>query len=440
VPARRRKFIFRELNPFGALLHPILQQSPHLDGESAQGEQVMKGYRQWLAAFGVVLTGAAGFMLLHVTRPQPETRSEMPRSLAVFVEPVRAQAVALDVSSQGEVRPRAEIELVAEVNGRVIWAAPEFVSGGAIAPDQLLLLIDDADYRLAAVRAEAGVAQAQLRLQQTEADAAVARKQLEGTNASALGLRQPQLADAAARLRAAEADLARARLDLARTRVSLPFAARIRATQVHVGQFVARGEALGRAFSTDVAEVRLPLSDAQLATIGMPIGHLAAEDEEALVDFSASVAGERRHWTGKLRRIDATVDPATRVVYAVAEVADPYGAAALEAGMPFAIGMFVDAAIRGRSIADARVIPRAGLRSGNAIFVVRDGQLDIRKVAILHQGEDEVVLRPEGVAVGEQIVVSPLRTPVHGMKVEAIARESMATDLLRDSHNRNDPA
>jgi RND family efflux transporter MFP subunit len=400
----------------------------------------MKGYRQWLAAFGVLLAGVAGFMLLHATRPQPETRNEMPRSLAVFVEPVRSQLVALDVSSQGEVRPRAEIELVSEVSGRVTWAAPEFVTGGAIAPGQVLLLIDDADYRFAAVRAEAGVAEAQLRVQQIEADAAVARKQLDAATATPLGLRKPQLADAAARLHAAEADLARARLDLARTRVSLPFAARIRAKHVDVGQFVARGTALGRAFSTDVAEVRLPLSDAQLASLDMPIGHLAEPHEAAVVEFTASVAGVQRHWHGRLRRIDATVDPATRVVHAVAEVEDPYGAAALETGMPFAIGMFVHASIRGRSLADARVIPRAALRSGDAIFVVRDGQLDIRKIQILHQDEDQVVVAADGVAAGEQVVVSPVRTPVHGMRVEGIARESMATDLPRQSHSGSDPA
>ena len=400
----------------------------------------MKKYMQSMAVVGVLAAGAGGFALLHATRPEPEPSGEGPRPLTMFVEPVRAHPVALNVYTQGEVRARAEMDVVAEVSGRVLSVAREFVPGGNIAPGEVLLTIDDTDYRFAVVRAEAGVAEAVMKVEQIKADAAVARKQLAQIRATPLGLREPQIADAQARLRAAQADLAEARLDLERTRVRLPFQGRLRETYVNAGQFVTMGTPLGRAFATDIAEVRMPLSDAQLASLNLPIGYVAAPGEGASVDFSAVVAGRERHWTGRLTRLDAAMDPQTRLIHAVAEVNEPYGAgASAAAGMPFAVGLFVDASIQGRKLASARVIPRVALRSADEVYVIRDGLLDIRTVRVIHRSAEEVVVSG-GVEVGEQIVVSQVRSPVEGMRVQAATHEVLASDSAQRPNPADDPA
>jgi hypothetical protein len=119
-------------------------------------------------------------------------------------------------------------------------------------------------------------------------------------------------------------------------------------------------------------------------------------------------------------------------------VDEPYGVAATRAGMPLAIGLFVDARIRGRAVEAARVIPRVALRQGDSVYVVADGELSIRRVSVLHEDAEEVVLA-SGVEAGEAVVISPVRSPVNGMRVQGVNREVVAE---RDSSNTtaDDPA
>lgn len=368
----------------------------------------------------VLAASVGAFALLQISRPEPEKNEEGPRPTTVYTATVVEQPAQLEVITQGEVRSRTDINLVSQVGGRIVEVSPEFVEGGRIVPGVPLLQIEDTDYRLALSQAEAQLADAELAVQQALADQDVARKQLRNDpSASDLALKKPQVAQARALREAAIAGLEQARLDLKRTSVTLPFEGRVADTMVHVGQFIAPGTVLGRAFGTELVEVRLPLNNAQLASLGLPIGYTAAPDEGLPVTFIAEVAGQQHQWQGKLVRLDAAVDPDTRMLYAIAEVADPYGAAASDKGMPLAVGLFVEATIQGRSLERAAVIPGSALRAGNTVFLVdEEGLLDIRQVDVAHANRERAVISA-GLASGERVVVSAIRNPIQGMALNA---------------------
>ncbi|MBD3647975.1 MAG: efflux RND transporter periplasmic adaptor subunit, partial [Pseudomonadales bacterium] len=230
----------------------------------------MKRFITYVAPIVVLGLGVGGFATLHWAKPEPEKKTEDPRPVSVFVESVEQADVDLLVSTSGEVRASTVVDVVAQVAGRVVSVSPEFVEGGMVEPGEPLITIEDTDYRLALSRARMEVAAAERGVQQALADADVARKQLrDPANASPLALKEPHLAEARARLVAAKADLEQANINLARTRVSLPFKGRIMSKAVDIGQFVTPGTRLGKAFSTDRVEVRLPLSDSQLASLGL---------------------------------------------------------------------------------------------------------------------------------------------------------------------------
>lgn len=371
-----------------------------------------------------VLLGSAGvFALLQISRPEPEKSEEGARPTTVYVTPVTETSTSLEVTTQGEVRSRNQIDLVAEVGGRVVSAAPEFVQGGRIDPGVPLLKIEDTDYRLALREAKSRVAEAELAVQQAEADQDVARKQLRNDpNPSDLALKKPQVAQARAMLEAARAGLEQAELNLDRTSVSLPFHGRVSETYVQVGQYITAGTPLARVFGTDLVEVRLPLTDAQLAALGLPIGYTAPDGGGLPVVFSAQVAGRSHQWHGKLVRLDASVDPDTRMLYAIAEVHDPYGAAASSTGMPLAVGLFVDAQIQGRELAHAMNIPGSALRAGNIVYVVNtEGTLEIRHVDVA-QDTPELAVISAGLKPGELVVTSAIRNPIQGMPLATATR------------------
>jgi len=374
-----------------------------------------------LAPVFVIALGIGAYALLEWVKPEPEKKEEAPRPLSVYVEEVEQINVALDVETSGEVRARTEIDIVAQIAGRVVSVSPEFTEGGRVFPGIALITIEDTDYRFALLQAEAIVANAEVSLQQALAAADVARKQLQGTsNASDLALNKPQVARAHAGIKAAKADLAQAQANLDRTSITLPFTGRVISTSVDIGQYVTPGTQLGRAFSTDVVEIRLPLNDSQLASLDLPIGFIAEPNEGLAVDLNATVAGRDQVWHGQLTRLDASIERETRMLYGIVEVHSPYDQHVSQNGMPLAVGLYVQAKIQGREIRGAYVIPRDALRAGNQVYVVNDkGRLEVRSVEVTHSSSLRAIIA-SGLAPSERVVISSIRNPIQGMALKAL--------------------
>lgn len=373
---------------------------------------------------GVIVAFVAVLVIMAITAPQPERANPQPRPVAVFAAPVERANVSLTVSTQGEVSPLTQIDLVPQVAGRITYVNPNFIEGGFFEAGETLVQIDDADYRLAVTRAQAQVAQARQALVREQAEAELAASEwadLGEGQASSLTLREPQMAQAQASLAAAEAQLQEARLHLQRTRVTAPFDGRVRTKSADLGQYVSPGARLGQVFATDMAQVRLPLTDDQLSMLNIPVAYQAASPESAPeVHLSATLAGQHRVWTARLVRTDSAIDPQTRVLYGIAMVADPYGAAAEANGSPLPVGLFVDAEIEGREVSDAYVLPRSSLRGSDEVYVAGEGgRLSIRHVNVITSSPERLVVS-SGVEAGEMVITSPVRAASDGMRIRTL--------------------
>lgn len=379
---------------------------------------------------GVGVAGIAIYGLLQVSKPQPAPSVQPPRPISVEVVPAVRTTTRPTVVAFGEVRPGVRTQLVAQVGGKITAVAPAFIEGGQFEPGNILLTIEDTDYRAAVDERQARVAAAQVDLEQALADADVARKQLAGQKSpSPLALKKPQVARAESALKAAETALALAVTNLERTRISLPFAGRVESQAADLGQYVNAGKVLGSVFGTDIAEVRLALTTSQLSALGIPIGFDGGETGGLPTTLSASLGGDVHRWQGSLTRLDAAIDPTTRTVYGTVQVEDPYGMAQSTSGMPMAVGLYVDAEIEGRLVADGIQIAAEGLRAGDMIFVLDgEGLLDVRQVEVIHRSRHSALLA-SGVEAGEQVIVSAIRNPVRGMRLEAMDTETVADSV-----------
>ena len=382
----------------------------------------------------IIIIGLAAIIPLGIifslvaAKPEPHRANAQPRPVAVFVDEAELQTVALTVESQGQARPRTQINLVPQVAGRITYVNPNFIEGGFFEAGETLVQIEDADYRLAVTRAAAQVAQAEQALARERAESELAASEWQALGqgeASALTLREPQMAEARAQLAAAEAALQSARLDLQRTRVSAPFSGRVRSKNADLGQYVGPGTNLGEVFSTDTVLVRLPLTDHQLGLLGIPVAYNAAadaNDDGIRVTLTATLAGRQHAWDGRITRTASAIDPQTRVLYAIAEVADPYGAAA-EGGAPLAVGLFVNARIEGREVENVSILPRSALRGEDSVYVAEvGGTLSVRTVEVIDSSPDRVVVS-SGVRGGELVVTSPIRGANNGMRVQTFSAE-----------------
>lgn len=353
----------------------------------------------------------AGNIVKAVTE-KPEERKRSFNTLAVMADKARVEDIKLSVNVQGEARPQTEIDLVPEVGGKIVYVSPNFIEGGIFKKGETLLRIEDADYKVAVIRAEAAVAQAEQALVREQAEGELARRDYEelGTGTpSPLALREPQQAQARASLEAARAELDGAKLQLTRTAVRAPFSGRVRTKTSDLGQFISPGSRLGRVFSTEITEVRLALTDNDLSKLNLPVAYVAKSRAEALpVEFSASLAGQVRTWSGHIMRTDSVYDTQTRALFAIAEVVDPYGKGAAEGGFPLSPGLYVDARIEGKTFENVIIFPRDGLRPDDEVYVVDDkGKAEIRQVSVLDTNADRAVLL-SGVAANELVVLSPM--------------------------------
>ncbi|GMG87775.1 efflux RND transporter periplasmic adaptor subunit [Biformimicrobium ophioploci] len=362
----------------------------------------------------VVLAGAllvAGLLLM---APKPEKKvpevALPPVADVLYAEPGQR---TLLVPSQGTVRARHEIDVVARVGGAIESVSDAFVAGGFFTDGDALLQIEAADYQFQLTRAESQLANAQSTLSQEEGRARQAKREwreLGSQSANDLFLRKPQLSAAKAAVEAARADRDQARLNLARTSVKAPFAGRVVETYVDLGQFIPAGTRLARIHSTGVAEVRLPLTDRQLALLDLPLGQ-SIENGPA-VRLTAEVAGEPREWRGVLVRTEANIDSSSRFVYAVARVQEPYKGA-----VPLANGLFVEADIAGKTLDNVTRLPRQALHEGSHVLVLdAENKLRTRSVELLQAVDSEVWVRGD-IASGERVVVSSLGYQRDGMVI-----------------------
>ena len=383
--------------------------------------------RVLLSAF-ILATSLAVTVGLVSMKPPPEKKDTTKLDVLVDVMPLAVESVAFSVESQGTVRPRTETVLVAEVAGPIVSLSPKFVAGGVFEADEELMRIDPAIFRVTVEQARAVLAQRQI-----EFDGAQSLKD-RGYRAEA------ELAAASAALATAKAELARAERDLDRTSIRLPYAGLVRARETDLGQYVTPGTRLGVTFATDYAEVRLPLTDADLAFLNLPeastVGTAANVGPE--VTLEATVRGKPAQWQARLTRGEGVVDERTRVTFAVARIDDPYRFDAANAdAVPLPVGTFVSARIRGISRDDIIKVPRSAVRGGTQLLFVDDeNRLDIRTVDVLRSDSSYAYI-VGGALPGERITSTTIETPINGMRVRINGEQddSAAVDRLATSED-----
>lgn len=369
---------------------------------------------------------ALGFYL---NRPDPKVVDTTPTALLVDAIEVVKEDIRVSVRAQGIVMPRTAGSLTAEVSGRILEVSDQFEVGGFFAQGDTLLRIDQRDYLAAAKAAEAAVASARSNLASEKGRSDVAyqdwvkysRSVKRSQAATDLALRKPQMEEAQARLDSAQAELDHARDQLDRTLIRAPYDGLFKSKKVDVGQYVNAGAMLAEIFAVDVAELRLALPEHKLNYLELP--SLTDRDLkiEPDVQLFAEVAGELQQWPAKIVRTEGVFDDRSRVLFAVAEIADPYAIHSARKH-ELRMGTFVEANIEGRLIRNLVSLPRHILRAGNRVWVIDQQQrLLNRQVSVLRTDGSDVYIT-EGLESGELVCASTITGAVPGTQVSVAGK------------------
>jgi RND family efflux transporter MFP subunit len=395
---------------------------------------------------GIFLIGAITLMVLVYAKPIPEPvqDADSDQRVKVAVTQSRQQTVRLAVTAHGTVFPKREIDLIAQVSGQIVHVEPIFVDGGFFNSSQVLIRIDDRDYKAALLNARARLAEAARVLAEEEGRSRVAEREwreLGNKKANELFVRKPHLAAAQANVASAEGDVARAELNIERTKITVPFDGRIKQIHADLGQYVTVGSRVATVYDSTVVEVRLPLTERQASLINLPLTPAQPEETPVegisildglpLVNITGSVAGETYQWQGVLTRTDAFVDADSRMYYAVVEVHNPFGTAD-EARAPLLPGLFVKAEIGGKEIDDVVVLPRSALFQQDKIITLdAANSVGHRSVNVLRKSDSHVWVQAE-LADNTLVAIEKQSLTPEGSIVEPLLNGSDASIAISD--------
>lgn len=372
----------------------------------------------------VLFVGWAGMNWLKTHGPKAS--KEAPPVVVPVVRVVVADFLdrQLYVDTQGRVDPRIRTQAAAEVMGRVLKVSSKFKSGGVFEKDEIMLEIDRSDYVAALAKAESTLADAQLSLEREEARAEQARRdwaKLGRGEPSDLVLGKPQIVSAKARVKASQAGVEKATRDLARTKLRAPYDCLVEATYTDLGSYITPGARLADVYSTNAFEVRVPVTLEEFAYLEQGPDGVVGDD----VTLQAKLAGKLRVWQGKIVRSEGRVDRSTMTMYQVVEVLpnsdDP------RFSLPPS-GLFVRARIKGRVMPAVAELPRVALRQNQTMFVLgKEKKLKIVSVEVARTLEKTVLIN-QGLESGAKVIISPMETPVEGMKLQILHPKSQDDD------------
>ncbi len=377
-----------------------------------------KGMIQLIA---VIIFIAGSFMvsaLLQSTKAPVRERAENDRALYVDTKTVTPSPYRIKFETTGTVEARATIDIVPQVNGRIVEINDSLFEGGTFKAGEILFRIDPRDYELEVERLDAEVARAKtaLDLTKAESDAALSEWKILHKNKDAPDLvaRKPQMAEAQTNLKAAKAQLENARLDLERTAYTLPFDGRVLEGTLELGQYVANGQNYGSVFDINGLEVRASLEDRKLDWL------MSTDDTDVVI--KARYLGKDAEYKGVLKRKAASLDNATRF----ATVAFGFNDEAIDI-LP---GVFATIEIRGPAHNNIVTIPSSAMQKEGIIWIVKpDNTLISMKPDILFSDNDHITV--QNITDTTKVVTSRVSGASDGVKI-------MVEDDEDTTQNNND--
>jgi len=396
---------------------------------------------RYLLPFAVLAFAAAGVAYLVASKPVVAPNAQTERVWTVATRTAVIADVQPELRLFGEIVAGREVELRALVAGEVVAVGPNVVDGGTVEGGELIAAIDAFDYQAEVDEQSALIREAEARLAEIVAmrtataaalkedrtlvtlrrrDLERAEKLLERRNVSdkavdaarmdlALqeqntALRQNELTAEEARIRQQQAilerlrvSLRRAQRDLDNTRLLAPFSGFLFDLVAQPGKRLNVNDQVARLIDADRLEAKLTLSDAQYGRLLGAEGGGEIRGRQATVLWR--VGATTLAFDAVLDRSAARIDAASGGVDLYARLAD------IGAWQPLRPGAFVEVRLKDRPFTGVVLLPESALYGGDTVYVVVEGRLQAREVALVARIGDEVLVRG-GLANGDEVVTT----------------------------------
>ncbi|BET25472.1 RND family efflux transporter MFP subunit [Limnobacter thiooxidans] len=372
--------------------------------------------RKWVQiglAIGVITLGVLASELLVATAPTASRKPPEKTARLVTTEAVESGNYNVSLLGYGVVQAEQQVTLQARVSGTVQSIGPQFVPGATFKKGDVLVQLDNTDYRIELQTAQASLAQAQSNLTSEQGNQVVAQSDFEllGLNVDererALILRKPQLEAAKATVQSAQAGVERAKVNLDRTVLRAPFDGVVVSREASVGAQVSASSTLGVLASSKAYWVSVAVPQADVKWINFPSG----QQKGSTVCVNDASSREKGCHKGYVLSLQTSVQDNGRQAQVLIEIPRTSD----KTLQPLLLAQYVKVRFEGIELKNVFKLAPSTVHDSK-VWVNDNGELDIRPVNIAFRSA-EYVLIDKGLKDGEHIVTSNLGSPVNRMAI-----------------------
>lgn len=178
--------------------------------------------------------------------------------------------------------------------------------------------------------------------------------------------------------------------------IRAPFSGVLTEAMVNLGALVSPGQRLGQLINTGVFELKanVNVEYMDLLKVGRSVNLHNLE--------------KTKNWKGKVARVNGKVDQASQTIGVFIQVS----------GKSLKEGMYLEADLEAKQVADTYELDRQLLTDNNQVFVIDGEQLAVADISPVHFKENSVIVK--GLTDGMQILAKPVPGAYAGMKVKVI--------------------
>ncbi|MCG8684807.1 MAG: hypothetical protein MI892_08030 [Desulfobacterales bacterium] len=422
----------------------------------------------------IVSVGILGMVSLAASKRPPVNKPTAPKMLSVSVIPIVETSVRLTATGYGQAEPVNIAEISPQVSGNIIEKHPALDQGGMVEKGDVLIKIDDTDYAIDMIKAQAQVKLsentiAQYRVsQERDKDRLPAVKQNTmltkaeytrlktlyetdrvGTLADVedaeqaynseldtqknliktIALYPLQIQEAQNDLASNMADLKTAKLNLERCVIRAPFTGRVQSETIEIGTYITAGTSALTLADDSILEIQVPLSDKDaFETLGLK----SATGTSSWFSDLDAIGCRLESVTGKsFASMSATVhraveyDADSRTLYLAVRVSGLTNQEQKtdQGSVPLLDGMFCKVHFEGREVENVVKAPRTSLNSDNTVFLARDGRLKTLAVETVMSDKESVYITG-AFESGDSLVTTALTNPIENTLLSTLTTGS----------------
>lgn len=327
---------------------------------------------------------------------------------AVNITPVKYSDLETELEYYGRVSSFRSVDIIAEVQGKLIAGASNLKAGSRIRRGQLLYRIDDTETRL---NLQSQKSQFMKSIADILADLKVDypdrfstwQAYFESIDVEKSLPELPKVSDLKEKtflstrgIISSYYNILSAQERLGKYRIYAPFSGSLSAVMMDAGSVVSPGGRIASLLQTDRLELVLPVKADDIRWI-----KAGTKVEVASQDGAQT-------WEGKVARIGEMVDAATQSVNVYISITPKKDAPVLD-------GQYLKATVPGKVVIKAMEIPRRAIFNENKIYVFRNGKLNIETISV-HRINPTTILF-SGLQKGEKIVADPPVNAIENMSV-----------------------